>query len=282
MANSLLGTYLHFLQSPVLTVPAEAISTRKALGSVLRLYSLHLVAIAIAAVPILHLLAVASQNGLGRLFESMPPVSLFLLGAVLIPLLEECLFRLPLRPRLANWAIAASIAIWYSVLWFARLSQPWLVAVAAGLASFNLYLQLRRSKRVIFQSFYEKHPRIVFYLAVALFGAAHITNYDREVWLWLPLLVLPQTIIALLLGFVRLRYGFKWALFTHAFHNGCFLLPLVVIEVFGSLQLQTEVLSGQNLESASFSDSLTLVGIGLYVIGGAALCLVNAWKVIRE
>ena len=97
-------------------------------------------------------------------------------------------------------------------------------------------------------------------------------------WPLLPLLVLPQVIIALWLGFVRLRYGFRWAIFAHALHNGCLLLPVCLTKLFGSAQLQASGLENLDMDTLTVGDQLLVGGIGIYTVGGADVCVLVAWK----
>jgi len=68
----------------------------------------------------------------------------------------------------------------------------------------------------------------VFYLTAALFGFAHVSNYeiDPSLWYMFPVLVLPQLLLGLMLGFVRLRYGLWAAILMHAMNN---FLPFMVM-----------------------------------------------------
>lgn len=64
--------------------------------------------------------------------------------------------------------------------------------------------------------------RIAFYVFAILFGYVHITNYEisTNVLLLSPILVLPQILLGFYLGFIRIRFGFLWAIALHAAYNG--------------------------------------------------------------
>lgn len=283
MSNSLLGAYFRFLRSPNLTRPPEDISTRKALGAVLKLYSLHWVIIAFVGIAIALFSNALDSNNLDALLTDMNALWLFFVVAIAVPLAEECVFRLPLRPYRMNLALSASLLIWFAIP-LAGLPRSFSIVCAAILVSLSVYFWLkdRRTKTRVLQSFYSQHSLLIFYCSVGLFGIVHITNYDLRVWFLLPMLVMPQLILGLLLGFVRLRYGFGWTFFLHGFHNGCVFLPFVLFQLLGSPQLQSDGLDGIDTANLSLSDSLLVGGIGLYALAGVALCLIGIWKVVRE
>ncbi len=126
-------------------------------------------------------------------------VTLFLV-AVMAPIWEELIFRLPLR-----WERAYLFQIFLSPL---RLG---------GKATYQNGVQG-------FHTWWQKNYTYVFYFTVFAFGLIHVANFKAEgpIWqlmLWAPLLVMPQILLGSLLGFIRLRLGFWWAVLLHGSHN---------------------------------------------------------------
>lgn len=76
--------------------------------------------------------------------------------------------------------------------------------------------------------------RPIFYLLTFLFGFIHITNFQMTAHIiWLsPILVAPQICIGFLLGFIRVRLGFLWALALHALYNFVLATPILVTKLF--------------------------------------------------
>jgi hypothetical protein len=69
-----------------------------------------------------------------------------------------------------------------------------------------------------------------FYAASALlFASAHLANYTQGASLVLLLLVIPQLIAGLILGYARITYGLWSDILLHMLHNGL-LIGLLVIE----------------------------------------------------
>jgi len=277
MSKSLLGTYLRFLRSPNLSAPPITIAKHKAVKSILCLYSVHLMALLVLLVIIGQIPAAQDSNNLLDALTDSPVWYLPVMAIIVAPLLEECIFRLPLRAFALNLLLPVSLVISVSLGWVA---PGGLGFVAIALV--NVYLGIKGTKLTKLQAFYNKFPHVIFYGIALLFGVIHITNYDFDVWKFLPVLVLPQIVIGLLLGFVRLRYGFVWGFLLHALHNGALLLPVTFVQLFGSKQLQANLTESIDLETLSRADQIVAGAVGLYSVAGILLCAVIAWKVVRE
>ncbi|MEM9091824.1 MAG: CPBP family intramembrane glutamic endopeptidase [Cyanobacteria bacterium P01_F01_bin.53] len=285
MSKSLLGSYLQFLRSPVLMARPDAIEIAqgKVISHSLRLYCVHLLLVLIIGVAITQALGgELDSNNLQQIFADMPVGFLFTMAVIVAPVVEESIFRLPLRPFALNIALPCTLVILFIAAQVLGLSGPLLILWGSLLAGFNLYLWRMRPKERVLQDVYRRYPRIIFYLSALLFGVLHITNYDASVWALLPLLVLPQFVVGLWLGFIRLRYGFRWAVLAHAFHNGCLLLPMALFKLFGSAELQAAGPGTTDIKSLSLPDQLLTAGMGLYTLAGVAVCGIVAWRVIRE
>ncbi|MGI9547715.1 MAG: CPBP family intramembrane glutamic endopeptidase [Flavobacteriaceae bacterium] len=74
---------------------------------------------------------------------------------------------------------------------------------------------------------------IIFYLFTLAFGFYHITNFElTPTVLYLsPLLVAPQLIIGLLLGYIRIRLGLIWAMMLHSCYNLVLIGPLITMKI---------------------------------------------------
>lgn len=280
MAPSLLDTYLQFLRSPVLNHPAEDIAPTAALGQILRLYTLHFLLVMLAGMVITRFSGAQDDSLLPDAIADMSAWMLFFFAVVAAPVLEESLFRLPMRPFAVNLAFSGSLVVSFLVMVNAP-SRSFLLFTLGILVGFNVYLRMKRSTMTVFRSFYDRYAIYIFYFLTLVFGAVHITNYEPQVWALLPLLVLPQVIVSLWLGFVRIRYGFRWAVFAHAFHNGCLLLPICLTKLWGSSQLQASGLENLDMDTLTVTDRLLVSGIGLYMAGGLVVCVVVAWKLLK-
>lgn len=206
-STSLLRSYFRFLRSPNLILPPDPISANKAQSNVLRLYSIHLLLV-LASSMVIQAFGLQDSNLAQETLGDLPASGLFMLAVVVAPIAEETIFRLPLRPLAGNLTLLSSLVV-FTGLSVAQVSGGILLVALAALVVLNSYVWSRRSRVILFQRFYGQYPRLIFYFLTLLFGIVHIGNYSREVWPLMPLLVLPQTIIGLWLGFVRMKYGFK-------------------------------------------------------------------------
>jgi len=275
--KSLLGIFLKFLRSPDLEAPSGSFTPRESLIQILRLYSLEYTTV-ISVLFLLDVLNAPSGEQIENYFET-PAISLFISAIVLAPLIEETIFRLPLRPFILNITVFSSLIVYLVSLW----TQPYnFIQNGVLLILLNVIVGSRCSNTKMLQRFYRRYSRFIFYSFTLLFGALHIMNYEPESWKLLPLLVFSQTLGGLLLGFVRIHYGFGWAIFLHAFHNSLACLPILIFKAFGSLELQRHVLSDKEDAALSFSDLLIWNAIAVFEWGVVALCSIVTWTLIRE
>lgn len=130
------------------------------------------------------------------------------LGVIAIPLVEEIIFRLYLRKK-------------YNPI---RL-----------IGFFNGLLKPSSKKQIeeTIDKNWHKYYRIFFYSAAILFGVIHISNYKltKNVLLFMPLLIAPQTIGGLFLGYMRVKFGLLWSILLHAFYNFIF-LGILILSMF--------------------------------------------------
>jgi hypothetical protein len=177
-----------------------------------------------------------------KIFEFLPADrtedlddSLISLGHIifLAPVLEESVFRLPLKLSTITLSASFSVFIIFIIkLFFLQednyiiylLSIP-LSVIFCGLISYgkDIYFRIR--------AFWKKHFRYVFYFFTLIFGLFHLFNYNEIYW-WMilssPFLTLPHIIMGFFLGFIRMNYGFFYSLLFHATINFIPSVPLIV------------------------------------------------------
>jgi membrane protease YdiL (CAAX protease family) len=171
-----------------------------------------------------------------------PLVEQFLLVALLAPVVEELVFRLPLAARLRLGVLAAAGA--FGLLNFAGGDGPvvvvaavfalivllsgalWIQSLVAGVARPDAGGETGSRSPVWRDSvarWWESHPRWPVWCSVAAFGIVHLANYDVA-WtiatvVVAPLVVSPQIWLGLMFTIARVRYGWWAGLVLHAFHN---------------------------------------------------------------
>lgn len=123
---------------------------------------------------------------------------LLLVGVITVPFVEELMFRFPMKYS-RNYLLQFFIAI---------------VALFAPAESKSaIYANAR--------TYWKRFFWIFFYLMTSTFAFIHIYNYvdAKQLMLWSPLLTLTQFITGLILGYVRVRFGFLWSWAYHGFFN---------------------------------------------------------------
>ncbi|MEM9136031.1 MAG: CPBP family glutamic-type intramembrane protease [Cyanobacteria bacterium P01_F01_bin.42] len=240
--NSLLEDYFQFLKRPD-TVRSSG-DSRAILAKIWRLYTVHLILITLIALVIQVLstwIISISENKLGSILDSVTTAQFLFMAVVFAPLIEEVLFRLPLRFSRLNLGLPLVIVMFsLSSIAVGLIPVPltgvsWLVLFALGTllgAAVISRLDRKGGSRL-----FSQHLRGLTYVSAIVFGSVHIMNYPQSAWVVMPILVLPQTILGFLLVYVRIRFGFLWAVYTHALHNLLVSSPIVLM-MFGSDQLR--------------------------------------------
>ncbi len=145
-----------------------------------------------------------NDHAIMKMLDQIPAIGVLAFAVVFAPIAEETIFRLPLR---------------------------WPRAYLFRILLFPIYItgpnSLQGTKASIHQ-WWNRNYRFIFYGVAIAFGLIHATNFlssgsSSQMLLWAPLLVLPQVLLGVLLGFIRLRLGFWWAILTHALHNFIFM-----------------------------------------------------------
>ncbi len=146
------------------------------------------------------------------------------------PIWEEFSSRYFLRPTNKN-RIIFLIGIFLFMLFFLLLGggvSLYFSVVLLGIY-FLLYLKFRYNK-IAFYRWYIKYFKFIFYISALVFGLLHINNLDFPGYavIVLPIMVLPQIFSGLLLGFMRMKYGFIYSVLLHMSFNIIFSIHLLI------------------------------------------------------
>ncbi|WP_442598407.1 CPBP family glutamic-type intramembrane protease [Parapusillimonas sp. JC17] len=157
------------------------------------------------------------------------------------PIIEELVFRYGLR-RLGHawWMVPVAVATmfmgpkWPGVLALTGILVVCWLPYLAGTPS------ARRPLPWKYRTAYRGLFPWVFHLSSVLFAAVHLYNFNlHQTPLWLlPLLVLPQWLTGLVLGWLRIRRGIGASMLLHAlFNGGPLLIVWIVIQVAPDLAM---------------------------------------------
>lgn len=165
------------------------------------------------------------NHSIETLLKTVPTTALFFLVIIIAPLFEELIFRLYLRYE-TNLLIGASIR--FSYLFFDREKA----------AQFDLAMNSKWSW------FYPK----IFYFSALLFGLVHLVNFEitPAILLLSPIIVAPQIVLGLVIGYLRVRHGFWTGFMMHAFHNFVF-VGISVIAFKTNPDLEKKKISQQRI-----------------------------------
>jgi len=137
-----------------------------------------------------------------------------LYGIALAPLIEEVFFRLIYVFRQRNLFIILSASLFFAIVFFFR------GGYSKSILFFSVVFILVLI--IIFFSFtkqyFYSHFKFFFYFIAVLFALIHLNNFIGLTFTKLLLglfLVTPQFISGTILGYIRLKYGFIYAVLYH-------------------------------------------------------------------
>jgi membrane protease YdiL (CAAX protease family) len=152
----------------------------------------------------------------------------FLIIAFAGPILEEILFRLWLSFKRIDLAISSFFISLIAITKYNhgslytdgindQLLYHTIFAILVGSMLFALLNIIPVKESLSHKNFY-----IVYWISCTAFALSHLLNFiplkSNLIFVY-PLLVLPQFILGYILGYVRLRNGFFWALLMHCAIN---------------------------------------------------------------
>lgn len=239
------------------------------------------------------LLTLAGQstddNAVAQFITEVPPWLVVALGVFLLPFLEEVEFRLWLK--YARWSLAIGLGVLATAL---GTLAPWPVptgfeaapALALGLLTgLTVWVVAGRLGAARLTAWFDRRFVWLFYGAAAAFAALHLTNFVRlgEIWFLAPVLVAPQFVLGLLLGYLRTRLGFGWAVAAHALHNGVAMLPVLLLAGLSEDTLAAlERLEFDRLGRLPVGEYALFVGVSLAAAALALALFLNAVHVVWE
>jgi len=161
--------------------------------------------------------------------ERFTPIMLLLVGVVILPFLEEVLFRLSLKFKPIYLALTSSVFCYYiltKLVFHTKLSavdesflMRVVISISLGLVSYPI-INIKSFKKTL-SKFWAQHFRSIYYISCLVFAWMHYSKYELN-WtntLLLPILTLPQLMSAIIYGYIRVSYGFQYPLLLHMSNN---------------------------------------------------------------
>ncbi|MEL6561901.1 MAG: hypothetical protein AAFQ94_27185 [Bacteroidota bacterium] len=172
--------------------------------------------------------------------ERFSPVVFLLIGGFILPLVEEVAFRLSLKFSPIYLSLSSSTLFYYfltKAIFNTKISMVdesftlrVSVAVAFGGILF-LILNIKTVKNHV-TNFWNSQFQIIYYCSCLVFAWMHISKYEI-IWvniLLLPIITLPQLFSAIIYGYSRVSFGFRYPLILHVTMN-TIALGLSVLQV---------------------------------------------------
>ena len=154
------------------------------------------------------------------------------------PILEETAFRLPLIYKRLNLSLSVLLLSYYTlsiVLVGDVINMSDMILTRMGLSVFIAVLTyfIVGIKTIGFKvkEFWENHYKIIFYTLLLLFTFRHLDSYmlTSLVFLFSPLLLLPQFIGGVFFSFTRVRLGFIYVILLHMMINFIVFTPRLIL-----------------------------------------------------
>jgi hypothetical protein len=149
----------------------------------------------------------------------------FFFFLVFAPIVEEIIFRLPLKIKKLNLFISLAVAFLFfyylsaissmATLKFFLIFIPYLICLG-----FLIFFVVKTS---FLENFKEKYYIFYFYGLSVIFGLLHLTNFIEDVpnklILFSPIFTFFQIISGVFLSYTRIKYGLIWSIALHMIIN---------------------------------------------------------------
>lgn len=236
--KSLLIELVNFIRRPK-NEPSIEKSTRHKIYDTIGLFLIKLV-FSITVASLLQLVYEPENQTSVSMSERFGPLTLLLVGGIILPIFEEITFRLSLKFKPLYLALTSGTFTYYimtKAVFKSRLSMVddtfWYRVLVGVMTMLIVYMiSSRRPIRQALQQFWKTQFKWIYYLSCISFAWLHIFNFELNVanLLLLPILTLPQLFSATITGYTRVAFGFKYPLLIHMATNTLFLsltfLPL--------------------------------------------------------
>jgi len=195
--NPIIQQFFNYLKKPHAFFYEQLTSKEKwkTVGWILGLDIL-LVFASLSIIGLIDLIIPLEQDNFDELLYNKSPLEIFFLIAILAPIAEETIFR-----------------------FFLKYKRNYLFRAIDSL-----------SKTQIAKHFWVTYFHFFFYFTALVFAIVHIGNYSNTgilFYLMAPLLVIPQFIIGISLGYIRLKLGFVWSILLHGLYNFTVMAPML-------------------------------------------------------
>jgi len=150
---------------------------------------------------------------------------------LLLPIIEESIFRLPLRISKINFALSFSLIIFILIKGLNIMNV--FIALSSSIILFLFlpyFIQRWTALNTTLVHIFTVHFRNIFYLQAVLFGSLHLANFNIEFKYFyiFPLIVINYVLTGCFLGYIRVRFsnGIFLCIASHIFLNSIYYMVL--------------------------------------------------------
>lgn len=167
-----------------------------------------------------------------RIEEEFSQAGLFAFIVLIVPFLEECMFRLPLKYTGITLSIALALLSFDLISRFAfatpkyKMDESFFsrILIATGFGIMFYLIQRFKSVKDNLQNTWRSHFKWIYYALIISFALMHMLNFQYTLiafYLW-PFITLPQLFLGVTCSFVRMHFGFFYGFLLHALYNSSF------------------------------------------------------------
>jgi hypothetical protein len=211
LSQTMLGDFLRFVRRPELDATSLPFKWSQFIGLLLSCF--------VIIVPYALILEYLDLELDHKLEEMLKNHKLLLVGMAVVaaPILEETVFRYHLS--LSKSTVLVSLLV--SLLLIGE--YRWINGLISGYLVFILVM-LQFNQKVSFTA--------VYYSSALLFALIHMSNFSnfdfKSLFYLVPVLVFVQFLLGLIMGYLRVAYGFWYAVLFHALYNGSLVIPTLI------------------------------------------------------
>lgn len=207
-----------------------------------------------------------------------------LLGAITGPFMEELLFRAGMKwwGKNISWLAGALLLIIIKLFFSWWIQDLVINDIYRSLIYYLIYFLCAVLSFWLLKPWFPKLSRAysrwqgrIFWILTIGFGLVHLTNFEL-VWAnrIIVLLVVPQMLLWIMLGFVRMQWWLGRSMIVHMFHNLIQIIPLLLLRYFWIADTNV-----QKIDIAYLSHNYGLLILGLYFL---ALFSFVSYQCIKE
>ncbi|MCF8714017.1 CPBP family intramembrane metalloprotease [Joostella atrarenae] len=173
----------------------------------------------------LSLVLTIKNDSIQELIATHSKTEIFFLIVLFGPLVEELIFRLSLRYNPLFLSTSISFFSYYilralrSKISFLDDSNSIYISIGISLIIGVIFYFIIRKTAI--EKYWKLHFKWIYYASVVLFAFLHVFNYElsNSDLFFIPLIVFPQFLDGIVLGYIRIKNGFWYSVLFHSFNN---------------------------------------------------------------